>query len=146
MYIWVQKYKKKSKSLLFYKKNRQKFGSINLFTYFCNIKPQVNMIGKRNENNNNKKEDLYIEAGKYFLDISKLIFGGLILSSIVGMDFDLEYLIVYGFAASFIFALFGFMAIIMARSKNKYEHRNVIPNSLRRRTRNGQCFDYIYKI
>ena len=29
---------------------------------------------------------------------------------------------------------------------NKYEHRNVIPNSLRRRTRNGQCFDYIYKI
>ena len=77
------------------------------------------MIGKRNENNNYKKEDLYIEAGKYFLDISKLIFGGLILSSIVGMDFDLEYLIVYGFAASFIFALFGFMSIIMARSKNK---------------------------
>ena len=77
------------------------------------------MIGKRNESNKYKKEDLYIEAGKYFLDISKLIFGGLILSSIVGMDFDLEYLIVYGFASSFIFALFGFMAIIMAKSKNK---------------------------
>ena len=117
MYIWVQKYKKKSNSLLFYKKNRQNFGSIELFAYFCNIKLRVNMNGKRNENNKYKKEDIYVEAGKYFLDISKLIFGGLILSSIVCMDFDMEHLIVYGFAASFIFALFGFTAIIMARSK-----------------------------
>lgn len=116
MYIWVQKYKKKSKSLLFYKKNRQKFGSINLFTYFCNIKPQVNMIGKRNEN----KQDTFLkEIGKYFLDISKLIFGGLIISSIVGMDFDLEYLFIYGIASSFTFAIFGFACIEMSNSNNK---------------------------
>ena len=38
------------------------------------------------------------EIGKYFLDISKLTFGGLIISSIVGMDFDLGYLFIYGIA------------------------------------------------
>ena len=58
-----------------------------------------------------------IEVGKYFLDISKLTFGGLILSSIVGMNFDLENLMVYGIAASFFFALFGFTFIRVANEK-----------------------------
>ena len=57
------------------------------------------------------------EVGKYFLDISKLTFGGLILSSIVGMNFDLENLMVYGIAASFFFALFGFTFIRVANEK-----------------------------
>ena len=56
--------------------------------------------------------------GKYFLDISKLTFGGLILSSIVGMNFELENLMMYGIAASFSFALFGFTFIKVANEKN----------------------------
>ena len=56
-------------------------------------------------------------VGKYFLDISKLTFGGLILSSIVGMNFELENLMVYGIAASFFFALFGFTFIRVANEK-----------------------------
>ena len=57
------------------------------------------------------------EVGKYFLDISKLTFGGLILSSIVGMNFDLEHLMVYGIAASFFFALFAFTFFRVANEK-----------------------------
>ena len=81
-----------------------------------------------NSNNNNVKEKKKLgpvpenkflnEVGKYFLDISKLTFGGLILSSIVGMNFELENLMVYGIAASFSFALFGFTFIKVANEKN----------------------------
>ena len=76
-----------------------------------------NGVSAKNPEKPIRDNNFLSEVGKYFLDISKLTFGGLILSSIVGMNFDLENLIAYGIAASFFFALFGFTFIRVANEK-----------------------------
>ena len=55
-----------------------------------------------------KKELLYQEAGKYFLDLSKLVFGGIILAEIMNLDIDGVAVFGVGGVAVVGFALFGF--------------------------------------
>ncbi|MBW8051315.1 MAG: ABC transporter permease [Cytophagales bacterium] len=52
------------------------------------------------------------EIGKYLLDVSKLVFGGVVLSTILKIeDFSKLKLFVWGMTATFIIALLGFIFI-----------------------------------
>ncbi|MBQ9356804.1 MAG: ABC transporter permease [Prevotella sp.] len=55
-----------------------------------------------------KKELLYQEAGKYFLDLSKLVFGGIILAEIMNLNINDGAIFGIGGVAVVGFALFGF--------------------------------------
>lgn len=55
-----------------------------------------------------KRELLMQESGKYFLDISKLIFGGVILAGIMNLGVDSLYLFGIGESLVVIFAGIGF--------------------------------------
>lgn len=55
-----------------------------------------------------KKELMYQEYGKYFLDMSKLIFGGVILAGIMNLGVNNALLLGSGFVVVIIFAMIGF--------------------------------------
>ncbi len=55
-----------------------------------------------------KRELLYQEAGKYFLDLSKLVFGGIILAEIMNLGINETAVFGIGALAVVILALFGF--------------------------------------
>ena len=55
-----------------------------------------------------KRELMYQEYGKYFLDMSKLIFGGVILAGIMNLGVNNALLLGSGFAVVIIFAMIGF--------------------------------------
>lgn len=60
---------------------------------------------------------LYLEASRYNLDLSKLIFGGIILSGIMGMQIEKAYLLIVGLIAVILTALFGFIMFLLANKK-----------------------------
>ena len=67
-----------------------------------------------------KKETLsrlYLEASKYSLDLSKLIFGGVILSGIMGMQIENTYLLIMGLAAVMLTMLFGFFMFLLGNKE-----------------------------
>lgn len=51
------------------------------------------------------------ELGKYFIDISKLVFGGVVLSQVLNISQNKILIIALGLMASIIFALIGFMIL-----------------------------------
>ena len=55
-----------------------------------------------------KKEMMMQEYGKYFLDLSKLIFGGIILTGIMGLQVNSYALFGLGLMAVSLFAMIGF--------------------------------------
>lgn len=61
--------------------------------------------------NNEKQKEILSEMGKYFLDISKLIFGGIILASIMALNINKLYLFAIGsfFVVTFFFAGLQFL-------------------------------------
>ena len=60
---------------------------------------------------------LYLEASRYSLDLSNLIFGGIILSGIMGMQIEKAYLLIVGLIAVILTALFGFIMFLLANKK-----------------------------
>ena len=67
-----------------------------------------------------KKETLsrlYLEASKYSLDLSKLIFGGVILSGIMGMQIEKTYLLIMGLTAVMLTMLFGFFMFLLGNKE-----------------------------
>jgi len=60
---------------------------------------------------------LYLEASKYSLDLSKLIFGGVILSGIMGMQIEKTYLLIMGLAAVMLTMLFGFFMFLLGNKE-----------------------------
>ena len=60
---------------------------------------------------------LYLEASRYSLDLSKLIFGGIILSGFMGMQIEKAYLLIVGLIAVILTALFGFIMFLLANKK-----------------------------
>ena len=60
---------------------------------------------------------LYLETSRYSLDLSKLIFGGIILSGIMGMQIEKAYLLIVGLIAVILTALFGFIMFLLANKK-----------------------------
>lgn len=73
------------------------------------------MKGKRMNKETTKK--LSLEASKYFLDISKLIFAGIALSGITGITENKENLIMWGVLAVIAMALVGFGFFIKGTEK-----------------------------
>ena len=65
----------------------------------------------------NTRSKLYLEASKYSLDVSKLIFGGIILSGIMGLKIDEANLIVFGLIAALLTAFFGMVMFILGNKK-----------------------------
>ena len=55
-----------------------------------------------------KKELMYQQYGKYCLDMSKLVFGGIILAAIMDMGVDSMKLLLVGFFIVAAFAFLGF--------------------------------------
>ena len=56
-----------------------------------------------------KNEDFNKELGKYFLDISKLIFGGIVIASVIEIENVSKYgLLMVGILITSIFAFVGF--------------------------------------
>ena len=58
-----------------------------------------------------KSTSIADEAGKFCLDIAKLVFGGVLLASIMQQDIDFDSLFLTGLAVVLIFVVFGFYLI-----------------------------------
>ena len=63
--------------------------------------------------NNNSLQKLYQEASKYCLDVSKLIFGGIVISGIMGLSIETASLIWIGLVAVVLTALLGLILFIL---------------------------------
>ncbi len=55
-----------------------------------------------------KRELLYQEAGKYFLDLSKLVFGGIILAEIMNLGINDEAMLIIGGVLVLVFGFIGY--------------------------------------
>ena len=64
-----------------------------------------------------KKEAILTEVGKFFIDIAKLVFGGIILASIMKIDVKQSLLFILGGIAVIIFAAVGLLFIALSKSK-----------------------------
>ena len=62
-----------------------------------------------------KREIMMQESGKYFLDLSKLFFGGVILAGIMDIGVERVYLLGIGSLIVALFAIMGF--IFYSKSK-----------------------------
>jgi len=86
-------------------------------------KPQKPQINKQQEAANTekpvKKEDhsIAFEAGKFCLDIAKLVFGGVILAGIMQQGIEFNSLFLTGLGVVLLFVAFGFYLI--KKSNNK---------------------------
>lgn len=64
-------------------------------------------------------KELRKEVGKYFVDVSKLLFGGVVLSSILKIQGLSNFVVIIaGATAVIILALFGFY-VLSIKDKNK---------------------------
>ena len=58
-----------------------------------------------------KKNGLRFEAGKFCLDIAKLVFGGVILAGLMKQDLDYYLLFILGLLVVGIFCIYGFILL-----------------------------------
>ena len=65
------------------------------------------------------KTTLWSEGGKFCLDLAKLIFGGIILASIMKKDIDTGKLLAFGALITLFLAVCGFFLILMSKDKKK---------------------------
>ena len=65
-----------------------------------------------------KRELLFAEIGKFFLDIAKLIFGGIILAGIMEIGVDKYLLFMIGGALTVIFAMAGLLLMILSKKNH----------------------------
>ena len=66
-----------------------------------------------------QKTTLWRVGGKFCLDLAKLIFGGIILASVMKKDIDTGKVLVFGALITLFLAVFGFFLILMSKDKNK---------------------------
>lgn len=59
------------------------------------------------------KKKIYTKAGDFFLDLSKLVFGGVILAGIMGLDVDKTFLFITGIIVVLLMIWFGFLFLIL---------------------------------
>ena len=64
-----------------------------------------------------RKEAVLAEVGKFFIDIAKLVFGGIILASIMKIEINRSLLFIFGGVAVVVFALAGLLFIALSKSK-----------------------------
>lgn len=79
---------------------------------------QYNKMGKtRRLVNSTTKKKLYIKGSDFCLDLAKLVFGGIILAGIMGMDIQKFYLLI--FAALVLFMLVAAGAALFIKGNQK---------------------------
>lgn len=61
------------------------------------------------ENSKSPSKALYEEVGKYLLDVSKLIFGGVILAGVMNLNVDKLVLFIVGGTSVVLSAILGFV-------------------------------------
>ena len=66
-----------------------------------------------------RKEAVLSEIGKFFIDIAKLVFGGIILASIMKIEINRSLLFILGGISVLVFAASGLMFIALSKSKPK---------------------------
>ena len=64
-----------------------------------------------------RRELMYKEVGKYCLDLSKLVFGGVILAGVMDLGFNLLPLILVGLGFVLVFGAIGMFAMYMSNTK-----------------------------
>ena len=64
-----------------------------------------------------RKEAVLAEIGKFFIDIAKLVFGGIILASIMKIEVNKSLLFILGGIAVVAFALAGLLFVALSKSK-----------------------------
>ena len=71
--------------------------------------------------NVNVKKTIFVEMGKYCLDLSKLVFlgGGVILTAIMDSALNRTFLILSGTFAVMIFIVIGVLVMYLTSSKNE---------------------------
>ena len=69
------------------------------------------MPAKKETINAEERNNLFVEAGKFCLDIAKLIFGGVILAGLMKQDIEYISLFLIGLGVVIIFAFLGFRLI-----------------------------------
>ena len=78
-------------------------------------KQQSNQLNKQLEPQEQKPErsnqGIALEAGKFCLDIAKLVFGGVILAGIMQQGIEFNSLFLTGLAVVLLFVVFGFYLI-----------------------------------
>jgi hypothetical protein len=74
-------------------------------------KKQRIMADKQNLSRANKRK-VYLKASDFFLDLTKLVFGGIILTGIVGMDVNKAWLFIVGGIVVVLLALWGYIMFI----------------------------------
>ena len=82
--------------------------------------------------NNEQIFALASEGGKFSLDIAKLIFGGIILASIMKTDTDATILLCVGGFITLMFSLIGFLLVLFSKKskKKKFDGRRKINNHI----------------
>ena len=74
-------------------------------------------MSTKNKDESKENDMLLVESGKFFLDLAKLTFGGLFLTSILELHYDLVLGLIYGFATIVSLTILGFVLIKIGNSK-----------------------------
>ena len=74
---------------------------------------------KRIRIDSNTKRDLYDKFSDYALDLSKLIFGGVILAGIMGLSVNTTILFALGAVAVIILSLIAYIFIILKHNSRR---------------------------
>ena len=74
-------------------------------------------MSTKNKDESIENDILLVESGKFFLDLAKLTFGGLFLTSILELHYDLVLVLIYGFATIVSLTILGFVLIKIGNSK-----------------------------
>ena len=67
----------------------------------------------------NEDHSIAFEAGKFCLDIAKLVFGGVILAGIMQQGIEFNSLFLTGLCVVLLFVVFGFYLIKKSKDKNR---------------------------
>ena len=74
-------------------------------------KPQINKQLEAANTDQKQEQSIAFEAGKFCLDIAKLVFGGVILAGIMQQGIEFNSLFLTGLAVVLLFVAFGFYLI-----------------------------------
>ena len=65
------------------------------------------------------ESDIYDKFSDFTLDLAKLIFGGVILAGIMGLDVNTNYLFIIGVLSILVLTLLGYILIILKHNTRR---------------------------
>ena len=94
------------------------FGGLGKSAYLCSMNARKKNDGKEIRLSREAKRKVYIKTSDFFLDLAKLVFGGVILTGIMGLDVNKALLFVVGGVVTALLAFFGYTFLIRGIRKN----------------------------